>query len=102
MSLCIEKESCTACGACAEVCPGGLLSAGGGVCEIDRPADCWGCAACLKACPSQALSLRLAPELGGRGGRLRCQYDGGKLIWLYTSASGALTKISGSGEGGGY
>ena len=97
MSLCIEKNKCAGCGACAEVCPGGLLSAEKGFAYSLYPNDCWGCAACLKACPEQALSLSLPPVLGGRGGYLKCEYRDGALIWLYFDGSGEVREISGAG-----
>jgi adenylylsulfate reductase subunit B len=102
LSLVIEKGRCTACGACADACPGGLLSAARGVCEIDHPADCWGCAACLKACPEEALSLRLPPALGGLGGRLKCRHVDGRLCWVYIRPDGEEILIDGEGDESGY
>ncbi len=63
--------ACTGCGACARVCPAGLLSGDPGA---ERPADCLLCGRCQSVCPAKAVSFlpgreekkAPAPDLPGR------------------------------------
>ena len=54
----VEREKCTACGTCQEVCPTGAISIDD-IAHID-PARCNGCGRCVAACPEDALSMRKA------------------------------------------
>ncbi len=47
----VDKERCTNCGTCAQVCPTGAISADN--LELDAT-KCIKCCACVKACPEQA------------------------------------------------
>jgi adenylylsulfate reductase subunit B len=99
LALLIDIAKCVSCGGCAEVCPGGLLDVLEDGVAIPYPEDCWGCAACLKACPAGALSLRLSPSLGGRGGSLACGHrEDGALEWYYVDPSGKRTLVPGGGD----
>ena len=54
----VDEETCTACGACQEVCSEGAIS-------VDQSAQvdgerCTGCGRCVAECPQGALSLRKA------------------------------------------
>jgi len=53
--LLIDKEACTGCGACVEVCPFAALSLVEGVAVVND--NCTACGACLPECPVEALSL---------------------------------------------
>ncbi|MDR2406224.1 MAG: 4Fe-4S binding protein [Deltaproteobacteria bacterium] len=98
MSILIELDKCVGCGNCVEICPGNILELVNKKVINPRPADCWGCAACLKSCPQVALSLYLPPAMGGYGGRLDCNYQNGRLLWVYTSFGGDILVIDGSGN----
>jgi ferredoxin len=55
MAAKIDEESCTACGACAEVCPVDAIT-------VDESAKvdaelCSECGACVDECPVEAISL---------------------------------------------
>jgi ferredoxin len=60
----LDSDTCTGCGACADVCPFGALQAGDRVSA--NAAKCWGCGICRSACPSGSLRLvdrREVPEV---------------------------------------
>ncbi|MDR1642337.1 MAG: ferredoxin family protein [Clostridiales bacterium] len=88
MSVEAIKKSCVGCGACEEVCPGGLIRISGGKAVIDRPELCWGCASCIKECPNGALRLYISPDAGGLGGRLGATQAGEKIKWTAYLADG--------------
>lgn len=53
----LDWEQCTACGACAELCPFDAISVGSGG-DVSAAAErCWGCGICRAACPQDALTL---------------------------------------------
>lgn len=52
----IDKDKCTQCGACIEVCP--LEAAKGRVAGNKLPADCFSCARCLNVCPVDAIQYK--------------------------------------------
>ena len=56
MSVSIDKEACTGCESCIEVCPVSALS------MVDEKAtvneeECTDCGVCVDECPVEALSL---------------------------------------------
>lgn len=64
----IEKEGCTACGICIEVCPEDvfygsekgkhLITEKGELpIKVTFPDECWHCAACVIDCPPQVIRL---------------------------------------------
>ncbi len=55
----IDRATCTVCGECAEICPGGVLVKGDGEIRVD-PASAFGCIACgqcMMACPTGAVTV---------------------------------------------
>lgn len=55
MTIIINEDDCTACGACAESCPVGCITVEDvAVCDDD---ECVECGACLDECPSAAITL---------------------------------------------
>lgn len=54
MAYVIDKELCTACGACIDECPTDAISEGD-VYSID-PDECTDCGACADVCPVEAIS----------------------------------------------
>jgi adenylylsulfate reductase subunit B len=62
MPLIVNRDKCTLCGYCAEICPVDVLKL---VVEnncktlvVRYPEECWHCRACVNDCPASALSMR--------------------------------------------
>ncbi|MDE7319668.1 MAG: ferredoxin family protein, partial [Lachnospiraceae bacterium] len=95
MSIRIEREKCTGCTACMDICPGNLIAMGpDGKALCRRPYDCWGCTACLKSCRQSAIILFLEPELGGRGESLTVKKEGTRYLWAINNRSKNATMLS--------
>jgi len=55
MAVTIDKEKCTACGTCVDVCPVEALKIDGkAVCDEET---CIDCGSCVDECPEGAISL---------------------------------------------
>jgi adenylylsulfate reductase subunit B len=93
MSIEAVEKSCVGCGACEEVCPGGLIRIIEGKAVIARPELCWGCASCMKECPNGALRLYISADAGGLGGRLGALQVGEKIRWTAYLADGRKAVI---------
>ncbi len=52
-----EKERCTGCGMCLNVCPHGVFLLAAGKAEIVDKDLCMECGACMMNCPVEALSV---------------------------------------------
>jgi len=91
----INKEECTGCGACIDVCPFGALSLVDDVLEVDE--QCNACGACLDVCPVDALSLPERPEAPAED---LGAYDG---VWIWVEqfqeeAASISWEMSGQGR----
>ncbi|MCR5278799.1 MAG: 4Fe-4S binding protein [Lachnospiraceae bacterium] len=51
----VISDQCVSCGACAQQCPVGAISAGDGKFEIDKD-TCISCGACAAQCPVSAIA----------------------------------------------
>jgi nitroreductase/Pyruvate/2-oxoacid:ferredoxin oxidoreductase delta subunit len=59
----LDKEKCTACGLCAEVCGLDVIVRNGNTCPtINRDAYCHTCGHCVAICPQNALSIQGVPR----------------------------------------
>jgi len=52
----VDEETCTACGACAEVCPVDAITVEDAA-KVDAEA-CTDCGACVEECPVEAIALQ--------------------------------------------
>ncbi len=62
----VDERTCTLCGACAAICPTGVLSEGGGAIRVDNSVHfgCIACGHCMMLCPSESIVVtgrRLSP-----------------------------------------
>jgi electron transfer flavoprotein alpha subunit len=71
----INKEECTGCGACVDVCPFGALKLVDDIATVDE--QCTACGACLDVCPVSALSLPERPAAAAEG---LAAYQG---VWVW-------------------
>ncbi|TYQ15195.1 UNVERIFIED_CONTAM: adenylylsulfate reductase subunit B [Acetivibrio alkalicellulosi] len=89
MSIAIDREKCTACGLCRQVCPGSLLySDGQGKTFIKYPKDCWGCTSCVKECHFKAIKYFLGADMGGKGSTLYTKEEGNLMHWIIVDFEG--------------
>ncbi|HUM33866.1 MAG TPA: electron transfer flavoprotein subunit alpha [Candidatus Saccharicenans sp.] len=72
----INREICTGCGACVQVCPFGALSLDSENLAVVSEA-CTGCGACLPECPVEALSI---PEVEKKEQVPTDEYSG---VWVW-------------------
>lgn len=55
MAAVVDKEKCSGCEACIDICPVEAISMKNGTAFISD--DCTECEACVGECPSQAISV---------------------------------------------
>ena len=63
----IDREKCTGCGTCAEICNSNLFVFDRSVDKFPRikfPEECWHCDSCVLDCPVVAISLRIPLSYG--------------------------------------
>jgi len=56
MAVTIDKEKCTGCGSCVEICPVEALKLVDDKATVD-PDTCIDCGSCVDECPVEAISL---------------------------------------------
>ena len=54
----IDRDLCTGCGTCEDVCPGDIIAMSGEEPAVVYPEECFHCGACLLDCPEGAISYR--------------------------------------------
>ena len=55
MAVKINKQKCTGCGACVEICPVSAIKIKKDKAVVSK--ECIECGACVNECPNQAISL---------------------------------------------
>ncbi|MCK4378588.1 MAG: 4Fe-4S binding protein [Deltaproteobacteria bacterium] len=53
----INKEKCSGCGTCVDVCPSDVFAFQDEVPQVVAPEECIECSACVENCPSEAVIL---------------------------------------------
>jgi len=56
MPAVVNKEECTGCGSCVEVCPSEAITMDDDVAVVN-PEECTECGACVDECSSEAITL---------------------------------------------
>ena len=56
MAVTIDKEKCTGCGACVDICPVDALKLEDDKAVVD-PETCIDCGTCVDECPVEAITL---------------------------------------------
>ncbi|MCK4563200.1 MAG: 4Fe-4S binding protein [Verrucomicrobia bacterium] len=56
MAAQVDREECTGCSACVDVCPEEAITMDGDIAVIDA-AKCTECGLCVDACPVEAISI---------------------------------------------
>ena len=57
-TLALDKERCTGCGICRQVCPHAVFGDGTGKASLVDKDACIECGACVRNCPAGALSVK--------------------------------------------
>jgi len=60
-----EKDKCTGCGECIEICPVDAVTMEGDFPAVDED-WCIGCGLCVAKCPDEAIRLKLRPDKNGQ------------------------------------
>jgi len=90
----INRDECTGCAACVEVCPFGSLRLDDeDIAVVDE--TCTACGACLPECPVEALSLPPPPARGGEGGVEEVDLSAYQGVWFWVEQfQGQASSIS--------
>lgn len=95
MSIKINRQTCTGCGKCLDVCPGNLIHRDDlGKSYVRYPQDCWGCTSCLKECATGAIKYYLGADIGGLGGYMYTKKDKDRLHWYICKADGEQISVT--------
>lgn len=54
----IDKEKCTGCGECVDICPAGVLELVNEKSEATKVEECLGCESCVETCPESAIEVK--------------------------------------------
>ena len=54
----VDKEKCTGCGTCRDVCPVDVFEIENGKSIVKNPDECIQCQACVASCPEKAITLK--------------------------------------------
>ncbi len=54
----IDKEKCTGCGECVDICPASVLELVNEKSEATKVEECLGCESCVETCPESAIEVK--------------------------------------------
>lgn len=54
----IDKEKCTGCGECVDICPASVLELVNEKSEATKAEECLGCESCVETCPENAIEVK--------------------------------------------
>ncbi len=55
--LTIDKEKCTGCSECVDICPAEVIELVDGKAEATNIDECLGCESCVETCPESSITL---------------------------------------------
>jgi len=79
----VDREKCTGCGICEDVCPVNALEVSDGVLSIDR-GSCTLCGVCVSVCPVNAISIKRKAKTEDTSGY--------KDVWVFSEVAGGALK----------
>jgi NAD-dependent dihydropyrimidine dehydrogenase PreA subunit len=53
----VDKEKCTGCGECVDICPAEVLEVVNEKCEATKVDECLGCESCVETCTESAIQV---------------------------------------------
>jgi len=53
----IDKEKCTGCGECVDICPAEVLEVVDEKCKVAKADECLGCESCVETCTEAAIQV---------------------------------------------
>jgi MinD superfamily P-loop ATPase len=53
----IDREKCSLCGTCADICPLDVIYIRDEAVDVRYPYECWHCGACRQDCPEEAVGI---------------------------------------------
>ncbi len=56
----VDKDKCTGCGECVDVCPVSVYEMKDGKSDPVNEDECIGCESCVEACPVEAITVKEA------------------------------------------
>ncbi|MDR3294285.1 MAG: 4Fe-4S binding protein [Clostridiales Family XIII bacterium] len=59
MAITIDKNKCTACGKCVDICLEDVLGIENGAAAVLYPRECWRCGSCVYDCAFGAITVDL-------------------------------------------
>jgi len=59
MGILVDRDKCTGCGICIEICPMDAIRLDEDGIPHLRYDECWYCGACEEECPTEAITLEL-------------------------------------------
>lgn len=59
MPILVDRQKCTGCGVCVDICPGDILTIENQMAKAVYPDECEYCGSCMMDCPREAIKVVL-------------------------------------------